>query len=143
MSVDALERSNTSTDVNALCKDVPVATSTPTSIPLAAETAGACCGSLTETPLGEAEAVDLAATYAAIADPIRLRLLSLIAASGEVCSCDLTAPLGRSQPTVSHHTKLLAEAGLIVGDRRGRWVHWSVHPDQVDFVQRVLGPTAP
>jgi ArsR family transcriptional regulator len=103
----------------------------------------ACCASPTEAPLGEAEAIDLAATYAAVADPIRLRLLSLIAASGEVCSCDLVAPVGRSQPTVSHHTKLLAEAGLIVGDKRGRWVHWSVNPDQVDFVRRVLGPAVP
>jgi ArsR family transcriptional regulator len=100
-----------------------------------------CCPSVTEAPLGEVEATELAATYAAVADPVRLRLLSLIAASGEVCSCDLMAPVDRSQPTVSHHTKILADAGLIVGDKRGRWVHWSVAPNKVEFVQRVLETT--
>ena len=70
---------------------------------------------------------------------MRLKLLSLIAASGEMCSCDLLEPLAKSQPTVSHHTKILAEAGLIAGDKRGRWVWWSVVPDQAEFVSRVLG----
>ena len=97
-----------------------------------------CCTPITAAPLGDAEAVALADTYAALADPVRLKLLSLIAASGEMCSCDLLAPLAKSQPTISHHTKILAEAGLIVGDKRGRWVWWSVAPDQVDFVGRVL-----
>lgn len=98
----------------------------------------ACCPSVTESPLAEDAAADLARTYAALADPVRLRLLSLIAASGEICSCDLVEPLAKSQPTVSHHTKILAEAGLITGDKRGRWVHWSVRPDRADFVRRVL-----
>src|SRR5690349_3692439 len=85
-----------------------------------------CCTSLSEAPLAEADAVALAHTYAAVADPVRLRLLSMIAAAGELCSCDLMEPLGKSQPTVSHHTKILADAGLIAGDKRGRWVHWRV-----------------
>ncbi len=93
---------------------------------------------LAEAPLAEADAVSLAHTYAAVADPVRLRLLSLIAAAGEMCSCDLMEPLGKSQPTVSHHTKILADAGLIAGDKRGRWVHWRVEPAKVDFVQHVL-----
>ena len=97
-----------------------------------------CCSPVTAAPLPEADAVALAHTYAAIADPVRLRLLSLIAAAGEVCSCDLVAPLAKSQPTVSHHTKILAEAGLITGDKRGRWVHWSIEPTQTDFVRRAL-----
>ena len=100
--------------------------------------AAACCTSLTEAPLAEGEAQALAHTYAAVADPVRLRLLSLIAAAGEVCSCDLMAPLGKSQPTVSHHTKILADAGLIAGDKRGRWVHWSIEPTRAGFVQQVL-----
>ncbi|WP_421121429.1 metalloregulator ArsR/SmtB family transcription factor [Aquihabitans daechungensis] len=103
--------------------------------PIAPQT---CCPSLTDAPLAEPDATALAHTYAALADPVRLRLLSLIAAAGEVCSCDLMAPLAKSQPTVSHHTKILADAGLITGDKRGRWVHWSIEPDQADFVRRVL-----
>ena len=97
-----------------------------------------CCTSLTEAPLAETDATALAHTYAAVADPVRLRLLSLIAAAGEMCSCDLVAPLGKSQPTVSHHTKILADAGLIAGDKRGRWVHWRVEPDRADFVRQLL-----
>ena len=99
-----------------------------------------CCTPLAEAPLAESDAVDLAHTYAAVADPVRLRLLSLIAAAGEMCSCDLMAPLAKSQPTVSHHTKILADAGLIAGDKRGRWVYWRVEPTRVEFVQQLLGP---
>lgn len=98
----------------------------------------ACCPSVTEAPLADADAAALANTYAALADPVRLRLLSLIAAAGEICSCDLVEPLAKSQPTVSHHTRILAEAGLITGDKRGRWVHWSVAPARADFVRQVL-----
>lgn len=98
-----------------------------------------CCSPVTAAPLAEADAAVLAHTYAAIADPVRLRLLSLIAAAGEVCSCDLVAPLAKSQPTVSHHTKILAEAGLITGDKRGRWVHWSIEPARTEFVRSILG----
>ena len=100
---------------------------------------GPCCPSVTTSPLADVDAALLANTYAALADPVRLRLLSLIAAAGEICSCDLMEPLAKSQPTVSHHTKILAGAGLIVGDKRGRWVHWSIQPDRVDFVRQVLG----
>ena len=103
---------------------------------------GTCCPSLTDAPLAEADAGALAHTYAALADPVRLRLLSLIASAGEMCSCDFMEPLGKSQPTVSHHTKILADAGLITGDKRGRWVHWSVEPSKAEFVQGVLGAGA-
>jgi ArsR family transcriptional regulator len=97
-----------------------------------------CCGLVTEVPLGESAAEELAAVYAALADPVRLRLLSLVATHGELCSCDLLGPLGKSQPTVSHHTKVLAEAGLIEGDKRGRWVHWRVADEHRDFVRQVV-----
>lgn len=100
----------------------------------------ACCSTVVEAPLAEADAADLAQTYAALSDPVRLRLLSMVAAAGELCSCDMTDPLGKSQPTVSHHTKILSEAGLIAGDRRGRWTYWSVPTDRQDFVRRVLAP---
>ena len=91
-------------------------------------------------PLSPAEADVLARGFAALADPVRLRLLSMIAATDEVCACDLLQPLGKSQPTVSHHTKALAEAGLITGEKRGRWVYWSVVPEHVEALRRALSP---
>src|SRR4051794_17939832 len=96
------------------------------------ETTG-CCGPLTGEPLDEASAVTLAAGFAALADPVRLRLLSLLASSesGEVCVCDMTAPVGKSQPTVSHHLKVLTEAGLVAGDKRGRWVWYRLVPGRL------------
>lgn len=107
---------------------------------LAEPAEGACCPTVTgDAPLSEPEAARLANLYAALADPIRLRLLSLIATAGEICSCDLTGPLERSQPTVSHHTRVLAEAGLITGDKRGRWVYWSITATHEDLVHNALG----
>ena len=109
---------------------------TPSALAVRAEE---CCpATVVDAPLGEDDAVSLAHSYAALADPVRLRLLSLVAASGELCSCDMTAPLGKSQPTVSHHTKVLADAGLIVGDKRGRWVYWTVPAEREAFVRAVL-----
>ena len=98
-----------------------------------------CCASVVESPLSHPDAVSLARVLAALADPIRLQLFSIVAAHGEVCSCDLEAPLGRSQPTISHHTKLLAEAGLIVGEKRGRWVWWRIEPTRLAEVRTALG----
>jgi ArsR family transcriptional regulator, arsenate/arsenite/antimonite-responsive transcriptional repressor len=100
---------------------------------------GLCCPSLVGAPLEEADAAELAELLAALADPVRLRLLSLVAARVEICSCELEAPLGKSQPTVSHHTKVLARAGLLVGEKRGRWVWWRVEPSRLAAVRRALG----
>ena len=94
-----------------------------------------CCPSLLDAPLSEATAEDLAAVFAAMADPVRLRLLSLVAEAGELCSCNLEEPLGKSQPTISHHTKVLAEAGLILGEKRGRWVWWRLVPERLDVIR--------
>lgn len=80
-----------------------------------------CCAPLSLT-LTEAQAVNLSRVFAALADPVRLRLLSIVASHEEVCSCELQEPLGKSQPTVSHHTRALAEAGLIAGEKRGKWM---------------------
>ena len=99
-----------------------------------------CCPSVLATPLSETDAEDLANTFAALADPVRLRLLSLIAEAGEICSCDLLEPLGKSQPTVSHHTKALADAGLIVGEKQGRWVWWRLVPERLKAVRSALEP---
>jgi ArsR family transcriptional regulator len=98
----------------------------------------ACCPAVLAAPLDEDEAEELAAAFGALADPVRLRLLSLIAEAGEVCACDLLAPLGKAQPTISHHTKVLADAGLIVGEKRGRWVWWSVVPGRVRGLRDAL-----
>lgn len=122
----------------------PEATSDPTTGTAVADEAdpgpdadGACC-SVLAAPLDEAGAEGLAKGFAALADPVRLRLLSMIAATEEVCSCDLLEPLGKAQPTVSHHTKALAEAGLIVGEKRGRWVWWRVVPARVEALRDAL-----
>ena len=90
-------------------------------------------------PLSEVDAHELARAFAALGDPVRLRCLSLIASADECCSCDLEAPLGRSQPTISHHTKVLAEAGLIVGEKRGRWMWWKAVPERLAAVRTALG----
>jgi ArsR family transcriptional regulator len=94
---------------------------------------------LTQAPFSEAEAADLAKVFAALAEPVRLRLLSIVASSTEVCSCALEAPLAKSQPTVSHHTKILAEAGLISGERRGRWIWWRINSERLAEVRSALG----
>lgn len=98
-----------------------------------------CCASLVEAPLGEAEAAELSRVLGALADPVRIRLLSIVAAQGEVCSCDLEGPLAKSQPTISHHTRILSEAGLLDGEKRGRWMWWSVNAGRLAAVRRALG----
>lgn len=98
-----------------------------------------CCAPLTESSLTAGEAEELAPVLAALADPVRLRLLSIVAAQGEACSCHLEGPLGKSQPTISHHTRVLAEAGLIVGEKRGKWTWWRVAPERLAAVRHVLG----
>jgi ArsR family transcriptional regulator len=97
-----------------------------------------CCGPLLSEPIAEDDALALAKGFAALADPVRLQLLSLIAEAGESCSCTLEEPVGKSQPTISHHTKILAEAGLIVGEKRGRWTWWRVVPEQVAALRSAL-----
>jgi ArsR family transcriptional regulator len=98
-----------------------------------------CC-SIVDAPVTEAHAAELAKAFAALADPVRLRLFSMIAAAGTACSCNLVEPIGKSQPTVSHHTKVLAEAGLITGEKVGRWVNWTVVPERLDQLRAALAP---
>ena len=99
-----------------------------------------CCGPVAAGALSEVQAGDLAQIFAALSDPARLRMLSLIASQDEVCSCALEEPLAKSQPTISHHTRILAEAGLITGEKRGRWTWWRVVPQRLSDVARVLSP---
>ncbi len=98
-----------------------------------------CCGVLTKELMSTREAESAAPVLAALGDPVRLRLLSIVAAEGEVCSCNLEGPLGKSQPTISHHTRILAEAGLLVGQRRGKWTWWQIVPERLEELRRVLG----
>lgn len=99
---------------------------------------GVCCAPVMAAPLADDEATELARVFAALGDPVRLRLLSLVAAADEVCSCDLEGPLGKSQPTVSHHTKALADAGLIAGEKRGRWMFWRIVPERLAALRAAL-----
>jgi ArsR family transcriptional regulator len=104
-----------------------------------------CCTPLAAAPLARDEATALARGFAALADPVRLQLLSLLAAAeaGEVCVCDLTEPVGKSQPTVSHHLKVLTDAGLVVGEKRGRWVWYRLVPARLDALRSTLVLSAP
>jgi ArsR family transcriptional regulator len=99
-----------------------------------------CCPAVLTTPLTEERAQELAADLAAVADPVRLRLLSMLvsAPSGEVCVCEMVEPIGRSQPTVSHHLKILVDSGLIAGEKRGRWVWYRALPEKMAYLRSVL-----
>ncbi len=99
-----------------------------------------CCPPLLAEPLEPDTATLLAAGFKALADPVRLQLLSLIAAApdGTACSCDLEAPVGKSQPTVSHHLSILAEAGLITKEKLGRWVNCTIVPERLAELRSVL-----
>lgn len=101
-----------------------------------------CCQPLAEAPLTTTEATDLARRLKAIADPQRLRLLSLLMAApdGEACTCDLTAPLDLSQPTVSHHLKKLHEVGLVTAERRGVWTYYRADPEALTAITAPLLP---
>jgi ArsR family transcriptional regulator len=105
-----------------------------------------CCPPVMQAKLKRADAAQLAAAFKVIADPARLRLLSLIAAqpSGEACVCNLTRPLGLSQPTVSHHLKVMHGAGLLERERRGTWVFYRIVPEALatlrDALQVAPGP---
>lgn len=117
-----------------------------TLLPLAGAAAAVedCCPSILAAPLAEHDAVEVAHGFAALADPARLRLFSLIAAQpeGEVCACSLVEPLGRSQPTVSHHLRVLYEAGLVDREKRGSWVWYRVRPARIEALRSALAADA-
>src|SRR5215475_6861180 len=112
---------------------------TALTLPLSGDPA-ACCSPITGGVLDEDAAERLARVFRALGDRHRVRLLSLIAAAdgGEACICDLTAPLRLSQPTVSHHMKLLVEAGLVTREQRSKWAYYRVVPDSVDGLGSML-----
>jgi ArsR family transcriptional regulator len=104
-----------------------------------------CCSPIVREPLGAADAKSLAAMFKALGDPVRLRLLSLIASheGGEACVCDLTGEFDVSQPTISHHLRVLREAGLIDCERRGTWVYYWLLPAALDRLGSLLSTGAP
>jgi len=99
-----------------------------------------CCASVLAAPLDVDDAGELAGGFHALADPVRLRILSILASSsdGEVCVCDFVGPVGKSQPTVSHHLKILSEAGLVQGDRRGKWVWYSLDRERLSALRAAI-----
>ena len=105
-------------------------------------TAAICCPPLAASPLSAAEADQLATQLKALADPARLRLVSMLLASDdqEACTCDMTDPIGLSQPTVTHHFRKLAEAGIVTGERRGTWTFYRVVPETLTAISRVIDP---
>jgi ArsR family transcriptional regulator, arsenate/arsenite/antimonite-responsive transcriptional repressor len=111
------------------------------SAPLTTRLPVTSCGPLLQEPIAADDAERLARALRTIADPARLRLLSLIQAqpAGEACVCHLTEPLGLSQPTVSHHLKVLLTAGLVERERRGSWAYYRVVPEQLATLRDVLG----
>ncbi len=111
-------------------------------LPLRVEAAGACCGSVAEGAVDAERAERIARVFKALGDPTRVRLLSLITASAgsEACICDLTEPVGLSQPTVSHHMKLLVEAGLVTREQRGRWAYYRVVDGALGAAAQSLRP---
>ena len=99
----------------------------------------ACCGPLTAATLSADQATATAEVFRALADPARVRIVNMLATSGEpVCVCHLIEPLGLSQPTVSHHLKKLTDAGLLTREQRGKWAYFSLRPEAVETLAVVV-----
>jgi ArsR family transcriptional regulator, arsenate/arsenite/antimonite-responsive transcriptional repressor len=104
-----------------------------------------CCPPVLHAPLTDAHAEGLAAAFKALADPARLRILSLIAAQpgAEACVCHLTEPIGLSQPTMTHHLQVLHAAGLLGREKRGAWVYYTILPERLEELRAALATRAP
>jgi len=103
---------------------------------------GGCCAPLTDEPLSSQDAAALVPLFKALADPVRLRLVSMIACheGGEACVCELTGAFDLKAPTISHHLKVLRESGIIEAERRGTWIYYRVDPERLARVSGVLLP---
>ncbi|MER5561201.1 metalloregulator ArsR/SmtB family transcription factor [Streptomyces sp. NPDC002506] len=112
---------------------------------LGQDSAEGCCPTLLTAPMAKDQAAELAKVFKALGDPVRLRLLSMIASQqgGEICVCELTPAFDLSQPTISHHLKLLKQAGLIASERRGTWVYYRLLPAMTDHLSAVLSNPQP
>jgi ArsR family transcriptional regulator len=105
-----------------------------------ARSAERCCPSVLSAPLDATEAAELSTGFSALSDPVRLRILSMLAdaADGEVCVCDFVVPLGKSQPTISHHLRILSDVDLVQGEKRGRWVWYSLNRDRLAALRAAI-----
>jgi ArsR family transcriptional regulator len=103
-----------------------------------------CCSPLVSQPLDEGQAVELARVFKALGDPVRLRLFSLVASyqGGEACVCDISGSFDVSQPTISHHLKVLKEVGLLTSERRATWVYYRVVPETLSQLSGILADPA-
>lgn len=113
-----------------------MANSTAPAIP--ADDLATCCATGLTTPLDRPDAEQVARVLKAVAEPARLQLLALIRSDGERCACDLTEPLGLSQPTVSHHLKVLTDAGLLTREQRGQWAWFRANEDRIRDLARLF-----
>lgn len=102
-----------------------------------------CCPAFLVSPISEEEADQLAAAFRVLADPARLRIVSQLATAGEICVCELTDPLGLAQPTVSHHLKVLFDAGIVARQRRGTWMYYRLVPESLGVLRDVLASRSP
>ena len=127
-----------SINVNMLTKLWQTGPVSETTVPPAATV---CCAPGVE-PLTEPAAEQLVTVLKALADPVRLRLVNIISQAGEACTCDLPAMLDRSQPTISHHLKVLVEAGILTREQRGKWAWFTVRTDQMDAISAALAAPA-
>jgi ArsR family transcriptional regulator len=102
-----------------------------------------CCSPLAREPLSAEQSAELSRLFKALGDPVRLRLLSLIAShqGGEACVCELTDVFDLTGPTISHHLRVLREAGLIAGERRSTWIYYRIQPEALQRLSEVLLPT--
>jgi ArsR family transcriptional regulator len=102
-----------------------------------------CCPSVLSDTVTSDDVEDLVRGFSALADPVRLRILNILAASdsGEVCVCELVSQVPKSQSTISHHLKILSDSGLVSGERRTKWVWYSLNRDRLDRLRRTLSPT--
>lgn len=108
------------------------------SSPGSPSTALVCCAPLSSSLMQDGEAEDLALLFKALADPVRVKLLNLIATAGEACACDFPAAVGKSQPTTSHHLSLLVKAGLLHREQRGKWAWFWVDQDRLGALRAAL-----
>jgi ArsR family transcriptional regulator, arsenate/arsenite/antimonite-responsive transcriptional repressor len=120
----------------------PAATAAPARLKARLPLVSECCAPLLREPITADQAADLARMLKALADPVRLRLVSMVAAhqGGEACVCELTEPLGLTQPTISHHLKILVDAGIFTRDKRGVWAYYALVPSALDALATVLTP---
>jgi ArsR family transcriptional regulator len=118
----------------------PVSTTTATTARREFPLVPACCTPLLREPINASQAAGLARVLKALADPVRLRLVSMVAAhdGGEACVCDLTEPLGLTQPTISHHLKILVDAGILTRDKRGVWAYYALVPATMNDLSAIL-----